>query len=105
MWAFTGAAFRSSCRRWPVPRQVPSNFTRATVREPSPETARLERAVAGADSSTPLRIRMPVGLPGLGAKKSPLTPTTVDVAATSLSMSVSFCVATSASFESAGASE
>ena len=31
-------------------------------------------------SSTPPRMRMPVGLPGFAAKKSPLTPTTVEVA-------------------------
>ena len=49
-------------------------------------------------------MRMPLGLPGSAAKKSPLTPTTVEVAESSFSMSVSFSVATTALFERTGVS-
>ncbi len=65
---------------------------------------RLERELSGAESSAPPRMRMPLGLPGSAAKKSPLTPTTVVVAESSFSMSVSFSVATMALFESTGVS-
>ncbi len=61
-----------------------------------PATPRLERPGAGAESSVPLRIRIPAGVPGFAAKKSPLTPTVVTVALTSFSMSVSFSVPTMA---------
>ena len=104
MCPFTGFAFRSSWRRWLVPRQVPSKATFATVSMPSAPMPRLERPVAGAESSEPPRIRIPVGAPGLAAKKSPFTPTVVAVALTSFCMSVSFSVPTMAPFESAGAS-
>ena len=103
MCPLTGFAFRSSWRRWLVPRHVPSNATLATVSEPSAPMPRLERPVAGAESSEPPRMRIPVGAPGLAAKKSPLTPTVVLVPLTSFCMSVSFSVPTIAPFESAGA--
>ena len=104
VWPRTTPPFRSSWRRWPVPRHVPSKLTWATVNAPAAEMPRLERELTGADSSAPLRIRMPAGLPGLGVKKSPLTPTAVVEAAASCSMLVSFCVATIAPLESAGES-
>ena len=75
-----------------VPRQVPSKLTGATVRVPSRRAGEARAFATGADSSTPPRMSMPVGLPGLAAKKSPLTPTTVAVVERLFSMSVSFSV-------------
>ena len=84
----TGLSLRSSWRRWPVPRQVPSNATGATVSVPSEAMTRLERDEIGAASSAPLRMTIPVGGP-LPVKKSPFTPTTVAAALASFSIPVS----------------
>jgi hypothetical protein len=48
-------------------------------------------------------MRIPVGEPGFGAKKSPFTPTIVAEELAPYSRSVSFSVPTIAPFESAGA--
>jgi hypothetical protein len=63
-----GAWFMSvSVRRWPRPRQVPKNSTRRISSDPSGERPTLERSPDGGLSTTPSRIRTPLGRPVSGA--------------------------------------
>jgi hypothetical protein len=54
---------RSIGLRWPLPCQIPAEETCAVVRVPSAPMPRLARPTAGALSSTPFCIRIPLGAP------------------------------------------
>ena len=73
-----GASLKSlSALRCPVPRHVPKKLTRRTSSVPSRPMPALERWPFGGVTSTPSRMRIPVGLPSAIREKSPLTPTIV----------------------------
>jgi hypothetical protein len=72
-----GAWLTSIGRRSLVPRHVPNIRSLSTSSVPSEVMPRLERSGFGEWSSTPVRMRVLLGLPSAHAKRSPLTPATV----------------------------
>ena len=103
-FAFGSALSAFSARRWPVPRQVPKNSIRRTSRPPSAVMPTLERSPYGGLSTTPSRIRMPLGRPVDQLNMSPLTPTIVACVESRLCIALTRSVPGMSSFESTGLS-
>jgi hypothetical protein len=72
-----GSSLMPRILRCPDPCHVPAMRTRSTCSVPSVSMPIVERKSTGALSSTPPRMRPPVGCPSVKLKRSPLTLATV----------------------------